>query len=99
MRSLLILITAPVATLAATLRPSTVHKLHLFAETIPMASLLTPDNIVHCLSALFVLLSIAGNFISPSSALGKTVHWLSGNGPRIQAAIAAAEKPVVPVAK
>ena len=98
MKSLLILITAPVATVAATLRPSTVHKLRLLAEIPPMAALLTPDNIVHCLSALFVVISIAGNFVSPSSKLGSLLHWLSGNGPKIQAAIVAAETSVAPAA-
>lgn len=62
-----------------------------------MTALLSPDNILHAVSfVLIVIIPFITNHVSPSSKIGSLLHWLSGNGPKIQAAIVAFETPKPP---
>lgn len=54
---------------------------------------LTPAEIALIPFVLSFLSGLLANFVSPTSPLGKLIHFVGVNGPEIQAAVTAAEPP------
>ncbi len=70
----------------------------VWAQT-PTVAWVPPDHgftlheAADAIGVLISLASLAANWVAPDSRLGKTLHWLALNGPKIQRGVSQADEP------